>query len=164
MLRAPENLLFELGPHLFSFVADIFGELRDIEVSLRNPITLPGGLVHHQSWRINGTARGASVTLNLSLVEGHDNRSVRLRGLGALAHYDFAEDAYRIEKAAMQDIVIGPFAPGVQMRFARSSRLMALRPTASRFSAPSTASIHRSPPARRSIAVCPRASPAMRRR
>ncbi len=110
MLRAPENLLFELGPHLFSFVADIFGELRDIEVSLRNPITLPGGLVHHQSWRINGTARGASVTLNLSLVEGHDNRSVRLRGLGALAHYDFAEDAYRIEKAAMQDIVIGPFA------------------------------------------------------
>jgi predicted dehydrogenase/nucleoside-diphosphate-sugar epimerase len=109
MLRAPENLLMELGPHLFAFVADIFGEFDGIDVSLRNPIQIPGGLTHHQRWRITGTARGASVTLNLSLVEGHDNRSIRLRGLGALANYDFAEDAYRIEQAAMQDIVIGPF-------------------------------------------------------
>ena len=26
MLRKPENLLLELGPHLFSFIADLFGE------------------------------------------------------------------------------------------------------------------------------------------
>ena len=109
MLRKPENILFEIGPHLFAFVADIFGELTDIDVALRNPISIPGGVTHHQSWRITGAAKSASVVLNLSLIEGYDNRSVRLRGLGALAHYDFAENTYRRERAAMQDIVAGPF-------------------------------------------------------
>ncbi|GJL91746.1 NAD-dependent epimerase/dehydratase family protein [Hyphococcus sp.] len=109
MLRAPENILFEIGPHLFAFVADIFGELTDIDVSLRNPVMIPGGVTHYQSWRITGTAKNASVVLNLSLVEGHDNRSLNLRGVGALAKYDFAEDTYRRERAAMQDIVAAPF-------------------------------------------------------
>ena len=110
MLREPQNILFELGPHLFAFIADLFGEFRDIDVSLRNPITLPGGVGHYQSWRIAGEAKGASVVLNLSLVEGEDNRSLHLRGLGAIADYNFAEDTYRRERASMQDIVAGPFA------------------------------------------------------
>jgi len=110
MLRAPGNILFEIGPHLFAFVADIFGELENIDVRLRNPIVIPGGLTHYQTWRISGEANGAAITLNLSLIEGHDNRSVSLRGLGACAKYDFAQDAYRLETAKMQDIIIGPFA------------------------------------------------------
>lgn len=110
MLREPQNLLFELGPHLFAFVADLFDDLENISVDLRHPIMLPGGVRHYQTWRISGEASGAAVTLNLSLVEGHDNRSVRLRGLGGLATYDFAQDTYRLERAGMQDIVIGPFA------------------------------------------------------
>lgn len=109
MLRKPENLLFELGVHLFAFLADLFGEVDDIDVDLRNPIAIPGGITHFQSWRINARAGGASITLNLSLVEGHDNRSLRVRGLGALAQYDFAEDTYRCERASMADIVAGPF-------------------------------------------------------
>ncbi|MFC2953981.1 NAD-dependent epimerase/dehydratase family protein [Marinicaulis aureus] len=110
MLRAPENILFEIGPHLFAFVADLFGELKNISVSMRNPVTLPGGVGHYQSWRIAGVAKGASVVLNLSLVEGEDNRSIRLRGLGAVASYNFAEDSYLRERASMQDIVAGPLA------------------------------------------------------
>lgn len=110
MLRKPENLLFELGPHLFAFVADLFDSLENITVDLRHPIMLPGGVRHYQTWRISGEANGAAVTLNLSLIEGHDNRSVRLRGLGGLATYDFAQDTYRLERAGMQDIVIGPMA------------------------------------------------------
>ncbi|MEZ5893833.1 MAG: NAD-dependent epimerase/dehydratase family protein [Parvularculaceae bacterium] len=110
MLRTPENLLYELGPHLFAFVADMFGELHDVSVSLRNPIAIPGGVTHFQSWQIRGVANNADVTINLSLVEGHENRSVRARGLGALATYDFGEDVYRREQAAMQDIVAGPLA------------------------------------------------------
>ncbi len=110
MLREPENILFELGPHLFAFVADIFGELRNVDVSLRHPIEIPGGVQHYQSWRITGEAKGASITLNLSLIEGHDNRSVRVRGLGGMATYDFAQDTYRLERAGFQDIIIGPMA------------------------------------------------------
>lgn len=139
MLRAPENLLWEIGPHLFAFVADIFGELTDIEVSLRNPILIPGGVTHYQSWRICGVAKGASVTINLSLIEGEDNRSVRLRGLGAVAEYDFAQDAYRVAKASMQDIVLAPLAhqlsiaqqaisTGVSNAFRQLTSLNALAP------------------------------------
>ncbi|MHA7872531.1 MAG: Gfo/Idh/MocA family protein, partial [Hyphococcus sp.] len=110
MLRESQNLLFELGPHLFSFVADIFGELNNIAVSLRHPIRMPGGVEHFQTWGVTGEAGGTAVTLNLSLIEGHDNRSVRARGLGGLATYDFASDVYRLERAGLQDIVIGPLA------------------------------------------------------
>lgn len=110
MLREPGNLLLELGPHLFAFVADLFGEMDDIRVNLRNPVDIPGGVTHYQTWRITAVAGNTDVTLNLSLVEGHENRSVRLRGLGALVTYDFAEDVYRREMASMQDIVVGPLA------------------------------------------------------
>ncbi len=110
MLRQPENVLFEIGSHLFAFVAHMFGELQDINVNLRNPITIPGGVTHYQTWQITGQAKGTAVTINLSMIEGHDNRSVRLRGLGGQSVYDFAQDTYRLERAGLQDIVIGPLA------------------------------------------------------
>ncbi|WP_425407756.1 NAD-dependent epimerase/dehydratase family protein [Hyphococcus sp.] len=110
MLRESGNLLFELGPHLFAFVADIFGELEDIAVDLKYPIAIPGGVKHYQGWRITGRAGDASITVNISLVEGADNRSIALRGLGARARYDFAQDIYQLERAAMGDIVVGPFS------------------------------------------------------
>jgi len=119
MLRAPENILFEIGPHLLAFVADLFGELDGGDVTLRHPITIPGGVTHFQTWQIRGSAKGAAITVNLSLVEGHDNRSVALRGLGALAKYDFGEDTYLIEQTAMQDIVVGPLMR--QMSIARQA-------------------------------------------
>ncbi len=110
MLREPGNLLFEVGPHLYAFVTDLLGEFTTIEVRLRNPISLPGGVTHYQTWQIVGEGAGAGITLNLSLVEGCDNRSVRLRGLGGVAVYDFAQDTYQLQTPKMQDIVIGPLA------------------------------------------------------
>ncbi len=110
MLRNPENILFEIGPHLYCFVADLFGGLEKIDVRLRHPIMIPGGVMHYQTWQITGEAQGAAITLNLSLVEGHDNRSINMRGLGASAKYDFSQDAYTIERESLHDIVAGPFA------------------------------------------------------
>lgn len=110
MLREPKNLLFEIGPHLFAFVADLLGDLDDLSVDLRHPITLPSGVRHFQSWRVAGMAGNACATLDMSLIEGHDDRSVSVRGLGAGARYDFAQDAYRLDRAAMGDIVVGPLA------------------------------------------------------
>lgn len=110
MLREPKNILLELGPHLFAFVADIFGELDIRDVLLRYPIAIPGGSTHFQGWRISGTAGAAAVTLDLSLIEGHDDRSIAARALGGMARFDFGADVYLSERAAMGDIVIGPFA------------------------------------------------------
>ncbi|MEL6790200.1 MAG: NAD-dependent epimerase/dehydratase family protein [Pseudomonadota bacterium] len=110
MLRQPENLLYEIGVHAFAFVADLFEELEAISVRLRHPITIPGDITHFQGWTITGDAGATQINVDLSLIEGHDDRSVTIRGTGALAKYDFAEDSYVIETAPMQDIVTGPLA------------------------------------------------------
>ena len=110
MLREPTNILFELGPHLFAFAADLFDDFKVKDVTLRYPVEIPGGITHYQGWRITGLAGETAVMLDLSLIEGHDDRSMEARGLGALARFNFAEDSYTLQKAAMQDIVIGPFA------------------------------------------------------
>ena len=110
MLRAPENLIYEIGVHLFAFIADLFEEMDDIHVRLRHPITIPGDITHFQGWTISGEAGATEIIAEISLIEGHDDRSISVRGTGATARYDFAEDSYCIETAPMQDIVTGPLA------------------------------------------------------
>lgn len=108
MLRAPQNILFELGPHLFAFVADLLGDLDIRDVLLRYPVETPGEVTHQQAWRVSGTAGATAVTLDLSLIEGQDDRSLEVRGLGALARFDFASDTYARKTPALGDIVVGP--------------------------------------------------------
>ena len=109
MLQRPENLLFEIGSHLFAIVADLVGECEISNVEVRHPIETPIGLLY-QSWSITGVAGDTAVTVNLSLIEGCENRSVHLRGLGADAHYNFGDDTYRLARTSMQDIVVGPLS------------------------------------------------------
>jgi len=108
MLRQPENLLFELGPHLFSCVEDLVGPIDNISVRVRNPIEIPGGIKHYQSWQILADAGYTAVTLNLSLVEGQDNRSVQVRGGCGMASVSLAEDTYHLETSNTHEIVVGP--------------------------------------------------------
>ncbi|MEM8936075.1 MAG: NAD-dependent epimerase/dehydratase family protein [Pseudomonadota bacterium] len=109
-LRSPENIVFELGPHLFAFVAHLFGKLDNIRVTLGQPVEIPGGLTHFQDWRVQGEANGAIIDLQLRLTEGSEDRSVTVRGLGGAAHYDFGNDLYEFTGPQMGDIVIGPLA------------------------------------------------------
>jgi predicted dehydrogenase/nucleoside-diphosphate-sugar epimerase len=108
MLRAPQNILFELGPHLFAFAADLLGDVEIANVMLRYPIEIPGGVTHYQGWRIAGTSGESSVTVDISLIEGQEDRSLELRGVGGLARYDFGSNAYALRTPVAGDIVIGP--------------------------------------------------------
>lgn len=109
MLRAPRNLLFEIGPHLFAFATDLAGPLTDIQLSLSKPITLPGSLgTRHQSWRILAKAGAIDVAINISLVEGVDDRSVTVRGTGAMARLDYAQDTLNIRQENAAELVISP--------------------------------------------------------
>jgi predicted dehydrogenase/nucleoside-diphosphate-sugar epimerase len=109
MLRAPGNLLLELGPHLFAFAVDLFGPVEDIRLDVSKPIGIPGGVTHHQAWRILARAGGVDVTLALSLVEGVDDRSVSLRGVSGAARLDFARDTLILRREGAADLVAGPF-------------------------------------------------------
>ncbi|MBY0422052.1 MAG: NAD-dependent epimerase/dehydratase family protein [Parvularculaceae bacterium] len=110
MLREPQNILFELGPHLFSFAADILGDFEPKDVLARYPVEIPGGVVHHQAWRIAGLSGETAVTLDLSLIEGQEDRSLELRCVGGLVRYDFGFDSYDKRTPVRGDIVLGPFA------------------------------------------------------
>ncbi|MBO9478702.1 Gfo/Idh/MocA family oxidoreductase [Shimia sp. R11_0] len=109
LLAEPKNMLLELGPHLFAFAVDLFGPLTVEHVSLSKPIALPGDTTRPQGWHILVTAGDVSVTLNLSLVETMDDRSVTLHGSTATARYDYAHDVLTVDGENAADIVANPF-------------------------------------------------------
>ena len=108
LLQSPQNLLRELGPHLHAFVHDLLGPLEEATLRLSRPITLPTGATVPQGWVVQGCAGGAQVTLSVSLVEGHDDRSVNLRGTAGQARLDFANDTLVLARANASDIVLNP--------------------------------------------------------
>lgn len=108
MLEKPENLLLELGPHLFAFAVDLFGPPVIEHLSLGKPIALPGDGDRAQSWRIVARAGDIDLNFNISLVETMDDRSVTLRGSGGIARLDYAADTLVIGRENASDIVVNP--------------------------------------------------------
>ena len=98
ILAAPENLVFELGPHLAAFVIDLVGPVKAIAGHAGSPIDLPGGRRVYRHWNLIGEAGRSSVVLNLSVTPGQKDRSIKVRGSGGIAHFDFERGLGRIER------------------------------------------------------------------
>ena len=108
LMRETRNLLLELGPHPFAFAVDLFGPLKIEHVGLGQWIELPSGESRPQSWRILATAGRVDVTINLSLVETFDDRSVTLRGSSGLARLDYAADTLTVTRDNTSELVLNP--------------------------------------------------------
>ncbi len=109
MLREPQNLLFELGPHLFAFAADLAGQMEDFHIVQSKPIMMPGATEpRYQTWRINARAGSTDITFNISLVEGIDDRSVTVRGTTGLAKLDYASDVLTVSYENTAELVVSP--------------------------------------------------------
>ncbi|MWD30018.1 NAD-dependent epimerase/dehydratase family protein [Aquicoccus sp. SCR17] len=109
MLRETRNLLLELGPHLFAFAQDLFGELEILHLDLGKPVDLPAAGRRPQSWRIAARAGEVDLLINLQLVESVDDRSVTVRGSSGLARLDYAADTLSLSFENASDIVLNPF-------------------------------------------------------
>ncbi|TCL00740.1 putative dehydrogenase [Shimia isoporae] len=109
LLHEPKNLLLELGPHLFAFAVDLFGSVDVHHVALSKPVAIPGDTTRPQGFRILASAGDVSITINLSLVETMDDRSVTLHGSTATARYDYAHDVLVVDAENAADIVANPF-------------------------------------------------------
>ncbi len=94
MLGSEGNLLFELGSHVAAFVIDLLGPLDDLKAIAGHAIDLPGDQRVFRHWNAIGAHGSTSVSLNLSVVPGHPERSVHVRGMAAAAHLDFERDLY----------------------------------------------------------------------
>lgn len=108
LLREPKNLLLELGPHPFSFAVDLLGPLDILSVVTGQPVTLPGGEIRDQSWRILARAGAVDVTLTLSMVETVDDRTVTLRGSSGMAVLDYGADTLVTTRDNTADLVLNP--------------------------------------------------------
>ena len=108
LLREPRNLLLELGPHLYAFVVDLFGPMEVQHLALSRPVDQPGGGKRHQGWRILARASGVEVTLNLSLIETAEDRSVVVRGSAGLARFDYGADTLIISRDNSNELVLNP--------------------------------------------------------
>ena len=55
ILRAPGNVIFEVGPHLVSAALDLVGKPEHLSVTADREVTLPGGARVFRRWRIHAT-------------------------------------------------------------------------------------------------------------
>jgi nucleoside-diphosphate-sugar epimerase/predicted dehydrogenase len=94
MLREPQNLWFELGPHLTAFMMDLVGPLDEIYTHVSRPIDLPGGSRVYRHWHVHGNKGEASIDLNMSVTPGYTDRSIVVRGHAATAKCDFDRNIY----------------------------------------------------------------------
>lgn len=94
ILREPQNLFFELGPHLVAFMMDLVGPLDRVQTDIFAPIDLPGGSRVYRRWHIHGVKGSIAVDLNLSVKPGFADRSITVRGHAATAKCDFDRDIY----------------------------------------------------------------------
>ncbi len=108
MLRRPENILLELGPHLYAFAHDLFGKPENWQLTVGKPIDVPSVGTHYQSWRILANAGPVDIAINLQLVETVDDRSVTVRGSSGLARLDYAADTLFLQKENASDIIVNP--------------------------------------------------------
>lgn len=108
LLRDPANLLLELGPHPFAFAVDLFGPLTIDALVTGQPIPIPGSGTRPQSWRILAHAGDIDITIHLSLVETHDDRSVSLRGSSGMARFDHAADTLTVSRDNTADLIVNP--------------------------------------------------------
>ncbi|MCT4556936.1 MAG: NAD-dependent epimerase/dehydratase family protein [Pelagimonas sp.] len=108
LLRAPKNLVLELGPHLMAFAQDLFGDVTITHSEAHKPAMLPGDDPRPQYIRFFAQAGGVEITFTISMVETVDDRSVTLRGSSARARLDFAQDVLVVERENAGDLVVNP--------------------------------------------------------
>ncbi|MBO9451648.1 NAD-dependent epimerase/dehydratase family protein [Tropicibacter sp. R16_0] len=108
LMRKPENLLLEIGPHLFAMVQDLFGTAEVHDLGLSHPIAIPGNGERPQTWHMRASVRDVELSLMISLVETSDDRSVTLRGSTGRARLDLAADTLIVDAENTADLVANP--------------------------------------------------------
>ncbi len=103
ILRKPENMFLELGPHLIAFMIDLMGPLDRLLVDVAHPLDLPGGNRVYRYWRVMGDRDGTTVDLTLSILPGFGDRSITVYAHGANARCDYGRNVYYRDEPTRYD-------------------------------------------------------------
>ncbi|MEY8212809.1 MAG: NAD-dependent epimerase/dehydratase family protein, partial [Gammaproteobacteria bacterium] len=109
MFQKPENLIYELGPHLIAFLVDLVGVPDSLEVSVSLPIDLPSGHRVYRRWHVYGHCKDVTFDLNLSVIPGYADRRISVRGHAATATCVFDRDIYYRDEPSGAGILFDNF-------------------------------------------------------
>jgi predicted dehydrogenase/nucleoside-diphosphate-sugar epimerase len=118
MLRSPENVLLEIGPHLLSALLDLVGPPDSLAVTTDREVRLPNGARVIRRWRIQMTAGRTAVDININLGPGFNQRTIFARGLLGSAFLDFDANTCIVDSST-------PF--GTDLDHFRRSRSLAVQ-------------------------------------
>ena len=106
LFAQPGNVLFEVGPHIFAYVAHLAGAARDLTVRADDWVTLPGRRLFAKRWEVLGTAGPASIRLRLGFGSGYAEHFVTVRGASGVAIADLNGNTYSLNEhtAQMMDV------------------------------------------------------------
>lgn len=94
MLRRPEHIMVEVGPHLVTAVLDLLGKSPELQTHVSQPLELPTGVRFWQRWRAWGDVAGTAVDLRLGFGPGYTEHRIEVRGRLAAAVVDFERNTY----------------------------------------------------------------------
>ena len=109
MLQKPENLIYELGPHLIAFLVDLVGVPDKLKVSVSLPKKLPSGNWIYRRWHVYGNCGDVTFDLNLSVIPGYTDRRISIRGHAATATCLFDRDIYYRDEPSGAGILFDNF-------------------------------------------------------
>ena len=98
MLRAPQNIILEVGSHLVVHMLDLVSSPQIVSVSATNPLDLPSGVRFFRRWHIEAGQSTTGLTLNLSFASGFSEHSIHVRGSLASATVDFERNTYLLHR------------------------------------------------------------------
>jgi predicted dehydrogenase/nucleoside-diphosphate-sugar epimerase len=106
MVASPGNLLFELASHLGAFAVDLLGPVEILAAVADNPLDLPGNQLVYRRWNAIGRGNRSGLTLNLSTAPGQTDRSISVRAMGGVAHFDFERGVSWVDEQSSLNPII----------------------------------------------------------
>jgi predicted dehydrogenase/nucleoside-diphosphate-sugar epimerase len=98
MLRAPGNVILEIGPHLLSALLNLVGTPENISAVADRRFDLPGGAHVFRRWRIHTTVGRTSVDININIGPGFAQKNIYVHGLNGSATADFEANTCMVDR------------------------------------------------------------------
>ena len=94
MLRDPQNLMIEVGPHLTACVQDLVGDFDIKKAEVSDPLVLPNGTTIYRRWMAVGEAGRCGIELKFSFADGFESHTLEARGSIGSAKVDFEKNSF----------------------------------------------------------------------
>lgn len=98
MLRAPQNIVLEIGPHLAAHLLDLVGYPESWDVRVENPLELAGGATFFRRWRITATRGKVAADLLMSFNQAFTEHYIHVRGSHGAARVDFENQTFTLDR------------------------------------------------------------------